>query len=80
MTLSVPPQTSPAGRTATLNAGRAAAAQRRRADSEQCRQRVLDVLTAMRKNHQSLSDAEITRRARVNPQYQGLVMVLDQGW
>ncbi|MCQ1581214.1 hypothetical protein [Streptomyces parvus] len=69
MTLSVRPQTSPARSTAALDAGRAAAVQRRRADSEQCRQRVLDVLTAMRRNHQSLSDAEITRRARVNPQY-----------
>lgn len=30
---------------------------------------VLDVLAAMRKNRQALSDAEITRRADVNPQY-----------
>ncbi|MEV0443531.1 hypothetical protein AB0I84_10665 [Streptomyces spectabilis] len=69
MTLAAPSQTSPARRAAALDAGRAAAVQRRRADSEQCRQRVLDVLTAMRRSHQSLSDAEITRRARVNPQY-----------
>lgn len=52
-----------------LDDGRAAATQRRRADSEQCRQRVLDVLAAMRESRQALTDAEITRRATVNPQY-----------
>jgi hypothetical protein len=52
-----------------LDAGRAAAAQRRRADSERCRQRVLDVLATMRRSRTPLSDAEITRRAKVNPQY-----------
>ncbi|MBC2868734.1 hypothetical protein [Streptomyces mexicanus] len=61
--------TIPAARVEVLDAGRAAAVQRRRADSEQCRQRVLDVLAAMRKSRQVLSDAEITRRAAVNPQY-----------
>ncbi|MEU5200403.1 tyrosine-type recombinase/integrase [Streptomyces scabiei] len=59
----------PAGRAKALDAGRAAAVERRRADSERCRQRVLDVLAAMRKSRQALSDAEITRRAAVNPQY-----------
>ncbi|MFI1508120.1 hypothetical protein [Streptomyces sp. NPDC020597] len=59
----------PASRAEVLDAGRAAAVQRRRADSEQCRQRVLDVVAAMRKSRQALSDAEITRRAAVNPQY-----------
>ncbi|MGP3636878.1 hypothetical protein ACTU45_26575 [Streptomyces sp. 24-1644] len=61
--------TIPAGRAEVLDAGRAAAVQRRRADSEQCRQRVLNVLAAMRKSRQAFSDAEITRRAAVNPQY-----------
>ncbi|MFH9821451.1 hypothetical protein [Streptomyces sp. NPDC017230] len=61
--------TVPAGRAEVLDAGRAAAVRRRRADSEQCRQRVLAVLAAMRKSRQALSDAEITRRAAVNPQY-----------
>ncbi|MFE9834200.1 hypothetical protein ACFYP4_03465 [Streptomyces sp. NPDC005551] len=61
--------TIPASRVEVLDAGRAAAVQRRRADSEQCRQRVLDVLAAMRRSRQALSDAEITRRAAVNPQY-----------
>jgi hypothetical protein len=56
-------------RAAVLDAGRAAAVQQRRADSERCRQRVLDVLAAMRKSRASLTDAEITRRARVNAQY-----------
>ncbi|RPK48393.1 hypothetical protein EES39_09575 [Streptomyces sp. ADI92-24] len=56
-------------RTVVLDAGRAAAVQQRRSDSERCRQRVLDVLAAMRKSRISLSDAEITRRAGVNPQY-----------
>lgn len=59
----------PAGRAKALDAGRAAAVERRRADSERCRQRVLDVLAAMRRSRQALSDAEITRRAAVNPQY-----------
>ncbi|AUA07973.1 hypothetical protein GTZ89_46155 [Streptomyces sp. SID8382] len=61
--------TIPASRAEVLDAGRAAAVQRRRADSEQCRQRILTVLAAMRKGRQALSDAEITRRAAVNPQY-----------
>ncbi|MCX5096374.1 hypothetical protein OOK36_48055 [Streptomyces sp. NBC_00365] len=56
-------------RTAALDAGRAAAARRRRADSERCRQHVLDILAKMRRNRLPLSDAEITRRAEVNPQY-----------
>ncbi|MBW3709803.1 hypothetical protein DTB58_39370 [Streptomyces griseus] len=34
-----------------------------------CRQGVLGVLAAMRRNRQALSDAEFTRRAGVNPQY-----------
>ncbi|MDQ0904056.1 hypothetical protein QFZ22_000041 [Streptomyces canus] len=56
-------------RTAVLDAVRAAAARRRRADSERCRQRVLDVLATMRRSRTLLSDVEITRRAEVNPQY-----------
>jgi hypothetical protein len=56
-------------RTAALDGGRAAAIRRRRADSERCRQKVLDILAAMRKSRTPLSDAEITRRAGVNPQY-----------
>lgn len=75
MTRSATPRTQPgkatlpAARVEVLDAGRAAAVQRRRADSERCRQRVLDVLAAMRRSRQVLSDAEITRRAAVNPQY-----------
>ncbi|MFB7085731.1 hypothetical protein [Streptomyces sp. NPDC056296] len=57
------------GRAAALDVGRQAAASRRRADSEACRQRVLDVITRMRKTRRPVSDAEITRRAEVNPQY-----------
>ncbi|MGW3954681.1 hypothetical protein ACWEKM_27960 [Streptomyces sp. NPDC004752] len=56
-------------RATVLDAGRQAAAARRRADSEACRQRVLDVIAGMRKTRKALSDAEITRRAAVNPQY-----------
>ncbi|MFF2131677.1 hypothetical protein ACFVW1_41230 [Streptomyces olivochromogenes] len=56
-------------RTAVLDAGRAAAARRRRADSERCRQRVRTILATMRTSRTPLSDAEITRRADVNPQY-----------
>ena len=56
-------------RTSALDAGRAAAVRQRRADSERCRKKVLDVLAAMRKSRTPLSDAEITRRADVNPQY-----------
>jgi hypothetical protein len=56
-------------RTAILDGGRAAAVQQRRSDSERCRQRVLDVLATMRRSRTSLSNAEITRRAGVNPQY-----------
>lgn len=58
-----------AGRAAALDAGRQAAAARRRADSEACRQRVLAVIAGMRKSRRPVSDAEITRRAAVNPQY-----------
>lgn len=56
-------------RTDVLDAGRAAAIQRRRSDSERCRRDVLAVLAAMRKNRTPLSNAEITRRAGVNPQF-----------
>jgi len=56
-------------RAEVLDAGRAAAVQKRRSDSNRCRQQVLDVLTSMRKSRTVLSDAEITRRAGVNPQY-----------
>ncbi|MEU2769869.1 MULTISPECIES: hypothetical protein [Streptomyces] len=56
-------------RATVLDAGRQAAAARRRADSEACRQRVLDVIAGMRKTRRPVSDAEITRRAEVNPQY-----------
>lgn len=56
-------------RTSALEAGREAAVARRRADSEKCRRRVLDVIAGMRKTRAPLSDAEITRRAGVNPQY-----------
>ncbi|WNZ06172.1 hypothetical protein [Streptomyces sp. 11x1] len=56
-------------RATVLDAGRQAAAARRRADSEACRQRVLGVIASMRKTRMGLSDAEITRRAAVNPQY-----------
>jgi hypothetical protein len=56
-------------RTAVLDAGRAAAVERRRSDSERCRQDVLGVLAAMRKNRTPLSNAEIARRAGVNPQF-----------
>ncbi|WNI20138.1 hypothetical protein [Actinacidiphila sp. ITFR-21] len=56
-------------RAAVLDAGRQAAAARRRADSEACRRRVMDVITGMRRSRKPLSDAEITRRAGVNPQY-----------
>ncbi|MBT1185402.1 hypothetical protein HET69_15660 [Streptomyces sp. CJ_13] len=56
-------------RATVLDAGRQAAAARRRADSEACRQRVLEVIASMRKTRRVISDAEITRRAAVNPQY-----------
>ena len=52
-----------------LQAGRDAAVARRRADSQRCRDRVAEVIEAMRRTHTPLSDAEITRRARVNGQY-----------
>jgi hypothetical protein len=52
-----------------LQAGRAAAVARRRADSQRCRDRVAEVIEAMRRSRTPLSDAEITRRARVNGQY-----------
>ncbi|MFF3489085.1 hypothetical protein ACFYXC_38465 [Streptomyces sp. NPDC002701] len=58
-----------AGRAAALDAGRQAAAALRRADSEACRQRVLAVIAGMRTSRRPVSDAEITRRAAVNPQY-----------
>ncbi|MEU2588336.1 hypothetical protein ABZ612_36930 [Streptomyces avermitilis] len=63
------PEGSGSGRAAVLDAGRQAAAARRRSDSERCRRRVLDVITGMRRTRTPLSDAEITRRAAVNPQY-----------
>lgn len=60
---------SRAGRANTLDAGREAAVARRRADSEKCRRRVLEVIAGMRRTRTPLSDTEITRRAEVNPQY-----------
>ncbi|MCG7522848.1 hypothetical protein MHW47_00060 [Streptomyces sp. OfavH-34-F] len=63
------PEGPGSGRSAVLDAGRKAAAVRRRSDSERCRRRVLDVITGMRRARTPLSDAEITRRAEVNPQY-----------
>jgi hypothetical protein len=56
-------------RASALEAGREAAVARRRADSEKCRRHVLDVIVGMRKTRTPLSDADITRRAAVNPQY-----------
>jgi hypothetical protein len=56
-------------RAAVLDAGRAAAVQLRRAHSERCQQRVLDIIARMRTSRTPLPDAEITRRAGVNPQY-----------
>jgi hypothetical protein len=52
-----------------LDTGRAAAVDRRRADSQRCRSRVADVIAAMQQARISLTDAEITRRAGVNTQY-----------
>lgn len=52
-----------------LQAGREAAATRRRADSQTCCDRVTAVIDDMRRRHSPLTDAEITRRARVNSQY-----------
>jgi hypothetical protein len=52
-----------------LQVGRDAAVARRRADSQRCRDRVAEVIEAMRRTRTTLSDAEITRRARVNRQY-----------
>ena len=52
-----------------LQAGRDAAAARRRADSQRCRDRVAEVIESMQRSRTPLSDAEITRRARVNGQY-----------
>ncbi|MCX4502193.1 hypothetical protein OG944_04005 [Streptomyces anulatus] len=63
------PQYMGSGRAAVLDAGRQSAVARRRSDSERCRRRVLDVITSMRRACTPLSDAEITRRAEVNPQY-----------
>jgi hypothetical protein len=64
-----PGASAEAARAGALEAGREAAVARRRADSEKCRRRVLDVITGMRKTRTPLSDADITRRAGVNPQY-----------
>jgi hypothetical protein len=64
--------TARAGNTARqeiLDTGRAAAAARRRADSQRCRNRVAEVIDVMRRTRTPLTDAEITRRARVNAQY-----------
>lgn len=52
-----------------LQEGRDAAIARRRADSQRCRDRVAEVIEMMRRTRIPLSDAEITRRARVNRQY-----------
>jgi len=52
-----------------LDTGRAAAAARRRADSQRCRNRVGEVIDVMRRTQTPLTDAEITRRAHVNAQY-----------
>jgi hypothetical protein len=56
-------------RQTVLNAGRQAAVQRRRADADACRTRVEEVIAAMRRRKQALSDTEITKRAGVNNQY-----------
>ncbi|WP_329296135.1 hypothetical protein [Streptomyces sp. NBC_01455] len=73
MTVSLPRELPGASagpaRASALEAGREAAVARRRADSEKCRRRVLNVIAGMRKTRTPLSDADITRRARVNPQY-----------
>ena len=52
-----------------LDTGRAAAAARRRADSQRCRNRVGEVIDVMRRTRTPLTDAEIARRAHVNAQY-----------
>jgi hypothetical protein len=52
-----------------LQEGRDAAIARRRVDSQRCRDRVAEVIEMMRRTRTPLSDAEITRRARVNRQY-----------
>jgi len=52
-----------------LQSGRDAAVARRRADSQRCRDRVVQVIETMRRSRTPLSDAEITRRAGVNGQY-----------
>jgi hypothetical protein len=57
------------GRGEILDSGRSAAIARRRADSQRCRSRVTDVIAAMQQARTPLTDAEITRRARVNAQY-----------
>ncbi|MFF0065659.1 hypothetical protein ACFYRC_29720 [Streptomyces sp. NPDC005279] len=54
-------------RTAALDAGRAAAARRRRADSERCRQRVLHVLATMQEPNTALRRGDHFR-AEVNRQ------------
>jgi hypothetical protein len=55
-------------RTHVLDTGRQLAAARRRADSQRCRERVTAVIGQMLRQRVVLSDAEITRRAEVNPQ------------
>jgi hypothetical protein len=57
------------GRGEILENGRSAAIARRRADSQRCRSRVADVIAAMQQACTPLTDAEITRRARVNALY-----------
>jgi hypothetical protein len=56
-------------RSQVLRTGREAAFSRRRADSKRCRDRVTVVIEQMQRARTPLSDAEITRRAQVNPQY-----------
>lgn len=63
------PKANRLGQLEILQAGRAAAAARRRSDSERCRHRVADVMEEMRRTRAPLSDTEITRRAQVNRQY-----------
>lgn len=62
-------QRAPSRRDQILQAGREAAATRRRADSQTCRDRVTAVIDDMRRRRTPLTDAEITRRASVNAQY-----------
>jgi hypothetical protein len=72
MTAARPGGAAPPGNTTRgqiLDTGRAAAAARRRADSQRCRNRVAEVIEAMRRTRTPLTDTEITRRAGVNAQY-----------